>query len=72
MYVVCTRHTINEDREHGGFCTIDIMFTEVGAPPFQPAPDAKVQLQQQSNIMRFETLQRMSGRDSRVKELRAS
>jgi prophage DNA circulation protein len=72
MYVVCTRHVINESREQGGYCTLDISFTEVGAPPFQPTPDAKVQLQQRSNIMRFETLQRMSGRDSRVKQIRAS
>jgi prophage DNA circulation protein len=72
MYVVCTRHVISEDREHGGFCTMEISFTEVGAPPFQSAPDAKVQLKRQTDVMRFETLRRMSGADARVKALRAN
>jgi prophage DNA circulation protein len=70
MYVVCTRHTITEDREHGGFCTLEITFTEVGAPPFQPALDAKMQMLQRSSAMRMETLRRMTGIDSRVKQLR--
>jgi hypothetical protein len=72
MYVVCTQHSVSEEQRLGGFCVFDMRFTEVGAPPFQPALDAKVQMLQRSDAMRIETLRRMSGVDTRVKEIRAS
>jgi prophage DNA circulation protein len=70
IYVVCTRHELREERERGGFCVFNMNFTEVGAPPFGPAPDGKMQMMQQSNALRNEVKRMMSNVDARVKRLR--
>lgn len=39
MLVYCPRYRLTEEDRSGGYCTFDMTFVELGAPPRQPQPD---------------------------------
>jgi len=41
MIVMCPRYRLTEEDRSGGYCTFDMTFVELGAPPKQPQPDSR-------------------------------
>jgi DNA circularisation protein N-terminus len=39
IIVICPTYRLTEEDKAGGYCTFDMTFVELGAPPRQPSPD---------------------------------
>ena len=52
VIVICPRYRLTEEDRSGGYCTFDMTFTELGAPPRQPAPDNRDEVLKYYEAMR--------------------
>jgi DNA circularisation protein N-terminus len=52
MIVVCPRWRLNEEERFGGYCTFDMTFQELGAPPGLGPIDSRTQMLEQSKALR--------------------
>jgi hypothetical protein len=58
--VVCTRYRMTEEQRLGGYCTFDMAFTELGAPPFREFINPRENLLTASQAVRDRIQQNLS------------
>lgn len=52
IMVVCQRYRMTEEQRLGGYCTFDISFVELGAPPFRESRNSQLNLVEESNRLK--------------------
>lgn len=60
LTVVCQRYRLQEEEKLGGYCTFDMQFTELGAPPFETVVSSYDKLVGESERLREEIKQALA------------